>query len=84
MNAVSHLSLGAALPPYARPTVQAARPVDGAQSVSHGPAVVLGGKLGSVSAVKGPEAISSSPDVTPVPPVKPVVYRPGAAVNLSV
>jgi len=84
MNAVSHLSLGA--PAYARPPVQISRPaaVGGADALARGPAVVLGGNLASVSAVSGPDAIGASPGVTPVPPVKPVVYRPGAAVNLSI
>ena len=85
MNAVSQLSPSAALPAYARPAVQMARPAAGAaDSKPRGPAVVLGGGLASVSAVQGPGAIGASPGVTPVPPVKPVVYRPGAAVDLSV
>jgi hypothetical protein len=84
MNAISHLSFGA--PAYARPVVQTSRPAagGGADAVGRGPAVVLGGALASVSAIQGPDAIGASPGVTPVPPVKPVVYRPGAAVNLSI
>ena len=82
MNAVSHLSLGGAIPAYARPAVQPA--AVGAENAARGPAVVLGGQLASVSAIQGLEPIGSSAGTTPVPPVKPVVYRPGAAVNLSI
>jgi hypothetical protein len=86
MNAVSHLSLGVASPAYARPAAQTARPAmaAGADGVGRGPAVVFGGNLAAVSPVSGPEAIGGLPGVIPVPPVKPIVYRPGAAVNLSV
>jgi len=85
MNAISHLSQAAAIPAYARPAAPTARPaVAGADSVARGPAVVLGGGLASVAPIKGPEAIGALPGVTPVPPVKPVVYRPGSAVNLSI
>jgi len=85
MNAVSQLSSSAALPAHARTAVQTARPgVATVDSAPRGPAVVLGGGLVPVSAIQGPGAIGGSPGVSPVPPVKPVVYRPGAAVNLSV
>jgi hypothetical protein len=86
MNAISHLSQAAAIPAYARPAVQTARPAmtGGVNSAARGPAVVFGGALASIAPVSGADAIGASPGVTPVPPVKPVVYRPGAAVNLSI
>jgi len=61
--------------------------VDKASVVQRGPAVVLGGGLasvGGVSQVNAADPVNASTSVTPVPPVKPVVYRPGATVNLSV
>jgi hypothetical protein len=85
MNAISHLSQAAVIPAYPRPAVPTARPaVAGANNAAHGPAVVLGGGLASVAPIRGPEAIGATPGVTPVPPVKPVAYRPGSAVNLSI
>ncbi|HEY2357366.1 MAG TPA: hypothetical protein VGH86_07940 [Phenylobacterium sp.] len=77
---------------YAKRVADAARlrrgeGVETTSGVQRGPAVVLGGGLasvGGVSQVNATEPVSARTSVTPVPPVKPVVYRPGATVNLSV
>lgn len=87
MSSISPLSIGAASPIYARrgegtavPTAGPAKP----DNLARGPAVVLGGGLTSVSAIGAPDAIGATPGMAPVPPVKPVVYRPGATVNVSI
>ncbi|HEY2750366.1 hypothetical protein [Phenylobacterium sp.] len=69
-----------------RRSVEPSRPkvTEGAQRA---PAVVLGGALacaGGVSQVDAAGALGLSRTVTPTPPVKPVVYRRGAMVDLSV
>ena len=78
---------------YAKRHIDPARPKDGpyginrTNGVERGPAVLLGGGLapvGGVSPVSGVGSIGGAPAIAPVPPGKPVVYRPGAAVDLSV
>jgi len=76
---------------FAKRHIDPARPKDGpfginkTNGVERGPAVRLAGALASVGAVGAVDSASgvNAPDgVTPVPPVKPVVYKPGATVNL--
>ena len=78
---------------YARRVADPVRPDGGAEGPDkaggspRAPAVVLGGSLasiGGVPQVAAADPVGASTGVTPVPPVKPVVYRPGATLNLSV
>ncbi|HEX5265039.1 MAG TPA: hypothetical protein VFW13_16020 [Phenylobacterium sp.] len=93
MDGVSSIQAGGFIGiDYAKRVADAARlrggeGVEKTSSVQRGPAVVLGGALASVvgvSQVSATDPVGASTSVAPVPPVKPVVYRAGATVNLSV
>ena len=93
MDAVSGYSAGSYVSfDLARRATDSTRPTGGpaaagkTSGVEHGPAVMFGGALASIGAVAGVNPVSGGGRalaVTPVPPVKPVVYRPGALVNIS-